>query len=79
MIRQFDNVILTKAGKVDFYDMRNVMETKMTKEEGKNYELELTARIVEFKEEMKQFDEKLGIIQEGMSKGIYEAVKKANS
>ena len=79
MIRQFDNVILTKAGKVDFYDMRNVMETKMTKEEGKNYELELTARIIEFKEEMKQFDEKLGIIQEGMSKGIYEAVKKANS
>ena len=39
----------------------------------------MTARINEFKEDMKQFDRKLGIIQEGMSNGIYAAVKKANN
>ena len=32
MIRQFDTTLLTKAGKVDFFEMRKNLETKMSLE-----------------------------------------------
>jgi len=32
MIRQFDTTLLTKAGKVDFFEMRKNLETKMSQE-----------------------------------------------
>jgi len=38
----------------------------------------MTFKFDKFQEEIDRLDEKFDLIQEGMSKGIYEAVKKAN-
>ena len=79
MIRNFDQSILTKAGKVDFFELKTLLEQKVAAEEVKASEDKMEEKIENFRGDIGQLDKKLGIIQTSMSQGIYEAVKKANA
>ena len=78
MIRNFDTTLLTKAGKVDFFEMRKNLDAKMSQEQVKQSEADMQGKIDLFKTDLKDLDTKLTVIQQSMSQGIYDAVKKAN-
>ena len=78
MIRQFDTTMLTKANKVDFFEMRKNLDSKMSQEMVKKREDAMQQKIENFRTDIKDLTNKLQIIQQTMSQGIYDAVKKAN-
>ena len=67
IIRQFDTSLMTKAGKVDFFEMRQELEFKMTKEEVEANNQFMDERIDGFRDEMKKLETTLKFMQEGMS------------
>jgi len=49
MIRGFDQSLLTKAGKVDFFEMRNTLQSKVAQEDVKASEEKLLAKVETFR------------------------------
>ena len=62
IIRTFDTTLLTKAGKVDFYELRKEQEELMTKEDVEKHTDEIDEKINDFKGDIRELGEKFTLI-----------------
>ena len=78
IIRRTDENMNTKASRIELYELEQKVQTKVSKEELKDDDNAMEAKIDGFKREIADMKKVLETLQSDFSVGVYEAVKKAN-
>ena len=78
ILKAYDEQIATKASKVEFFELRNTLEKKISIQDMEDSENILIERIQDFKGELDEFKDTLDEIQRKMSDAVVEAVKGAH-